>query len=221
MMHHSQVVALGLGIISLGGPTFASSAPEPWMIRAQAMTSDYTKTSTDSNISGTNFLELSASSGFQIALEFRPRPRLGWELAVGQLTLDAKSGFSRLVPISFDPLVLEQEVTIHDRGTLNIRPLTLALLIHTSMDRRFDAYMGPLIGATFYDANIDMGDRDPEPAYGGKGGAEMRLRDSAWSVGIEVRHIEIVHDTLDRDLYRNIGLTTAGIGLSYRPRARH
>jgi hypothetical protein len=43
----------------------------------------------------------------------------------------------------------------------------------------------------------------------------VRLAGSPWAAGVEVRHLEILHDTLERDLYRNIQLTTVALGVSY------
>ena len=186
----------------------------PWILRGHGLASDYAKTSTDSSISGTSFLELSGESGLQVAFELRGDRRFGWELSAGQLGIDATSGFSRLVPVSFDPLVLEEQVTRFDAGTIALRPLTAALLWHAPLGR-LDVYIGPLAGVSFFDVGADMPDRDPELTYGGKVGADVRLGQGAWAVSVELRHLEVVHDAVERDLYRDIRLQSVGLGLSY------
>jgi len=177
--------------------------------------SNYSKTSTDSSISGTSFLDLSAGSGFQAALEYRRHRFLGWEFSAGQLDIDATSRFSRLVPISFDPLVLEEQVTVSDLGTIALRPVTVALLFHVPAGRLVDLYLGPLLGVSIFEVNADMPERDPEATYGGKLGAEVQLGRGNWALAIELRHLQIIHEGVEHDPYRDIGLQTVAVGLSY------
>lgn len=186
----------------------------PWAFRAHALTSDYTKNSNDANVSGVALLELDAGAGLQAAFEVAVSPRFSWELSAGSLGLDATSGFSRLVPISFDPLVLERQVTMSDAGTLELRPLTAALLFRAPLGR-LTLSIGPLAGVSFFDAPADLPDRDAELTYGGKVGADVRLGSGPWAVSVEVRHLQIVHEGTDRDLYRDIGLQTVAVGFSY------
>jgi hypothetical protein len=188
----------------------------PWTVRSQLLTSEYTKRSTDSSISGISFLELSAEQGIDLAFEYRPRRAVGWELAVGQLAIDASPGFSRLVAVSFDPLVLEERVTLGDRGTIALRPLTGALLFHLPAGRHLDLHVGPLLGVALFDVDGGLPDRDPELAYGGKLGAEVRLGQGPWALSAELRHLQIVHEGVERDLYRDMGLQTVGFGVTYR-----
>jgi hypothetical protein len=176
--------------------------------------SDYTKTSTDSSLSGSAFRELSAGSGFQAALELRRNRRFGWELSASQVDIDVVAGFRRLVPVSFDPLVLEEQVTFFDAGPIALRPVTAALLVHAPLGR-IDLYVGPLVGVSFFNVDGDLPDRDPELTYGAKAGADVRLGHSKWALSIDLRHLQIVHETLERDLYRDIELQTIGVGLSY------
>jgi hypothetical protein len=35
-------------------------------------------------------------------------------------------------------------------------------------------------------------------------------------LSIDLRHLQVVHERLERSLYRDIGLQTIGVGLSYR-----
>lgn len=210
-MRHRYATLTTLALVLCCSPAAHSG---PWILRSHGLASDYAKTSTDSNISGTSFLELSGESGLQMALELRGDRRFGWELSAGQLGIDAASGFSRLVPVSFDPLVLEEQVTRFDAGTIALRPLTAALLWHAPLGR-LDVYIGPLAGVSFFDVGADMPDRDPELTYGGKVGADVRLGEGAWAVSVELRHLQVVHDAVERDLYRDIGLQSVGLGLSY------
>lgn len=200
----------------LGASTTRTATSAPWVVRGHALDSDSTKTSTDSNISGTSFLDLSTGSGFQAALEYRRSRFLGWEISAGQLDIDTTVGFRRLVPISFDPLVLEEQVTIVDRGTIALRPVTVALLFHVPAGRLVDIYLGPLVGVSLFDVGAEMPERDPEATYGGKLGAEVQLGRGNWALGLELRHLQIIHDGVERDLYRDLGFQTVAVGVSYR-----
>ncbi len=208
----TKVVTLAL---LLGASTARTATSASWVVRGHLLESDYSKTSTDSSISGTSFLDLSAGSGFQAALEYRRHRFLGWELSAGQLDVDATSRFSRLVPISFNPLVLEEQVTVTDLGTIALRPVTVTLLFHAPAGRLVDLYLGPLLGVALFDVPADMPEREPEATYGGKLGAEVRLGRGNWALGIELRHLQIIHEGVERDLYRDIGLQAVAVGLSY------
>jgi hypothetical protein len=211
-MSRRYIIALITTLI-LGSPSATHSAS--WVLRGHGLSADYTKTSTDSSVSGTSFLELSAQSGFQVALERRSGRRLGWELSAGELDIDVVSGHRRLVPVSFDPLVLEEQVTLFDAGPIALRPVTAALLVHAPLGR-FDLYIGPLAGVSFFGVGRDLPDRDPEFTYGGKAGVDILLGRSNWALSIDLRHLQVVHERLERSLYRDIGLQTIGVGLSYR-----
>ena len=210
-----QPPRLAIFALLLGGTAGAAGAA-PWALRSQLLTSDYTKRSNDSSVSGLAFLELSAEQGFDLAFEYRPRRAVGWELSVGQLAIDATPGFSRLVAVSFDPLVLEERVTLGERGTIALRPLTGALLFHLPAGRHLDLHVGPLLGVALFDVDGGLPDRDPEFAYGGKVGAEVRLGQGPWALSAELRHLQVVHEGVERDLYRDIGLQTVGFGMTYR-----
>jgi hypothetical protein len=192
------------------------ASAQRWTLRGQALDFDYRETGSSSAISGTSFLELEGGSGLQASAEYRRSRRIGWEVAAAQLDLDTTAGFTRLVPISLDPLVLEPQTTLTGRGTLRLRPLTGALLVHPPVGERLDLYLGPLLGVTFFSVGDEADDRDPELTYGGKLGAELRLGDGRWGVGLEVRHLQIDHESTERDLHRDIGLQTVGFGVSYR-----
>jgi hypothetical protein len=211
-MSGRSILAL-IATLVLGFPSTGHSAS--WVLRGHGLASDYTETSTDSSISGTSFLELSAQTGFQVALERRSGRRLGWELSAGEVDIDAVSGVRRLVPVSFDPLVLEEQVTRFDAGPLALRPVTAALLVHAPLGR-FDLYIGPLAGVSFFGVGRDQPDRDPEFSYGGKAGVDVFLGRSNWALSIDLRHLQVVHEAQERDLYRDIGMQTIGVGLSYR-----
>jgi hypothetical protein len=214
LMKRAYVTVL-LATQLLGLPGAVHSAT--WVLRGHGLWSDYRKTSTDSSIGGTSFLELSARSGFQVALERRSGRRLGWELGVGELGIDAVAGFRRLVPVSFDPLVLEEQVTLFDVGPIALRPVTAALLVHVPLGK-LDLYLGPLAGVSFFGVGHDLPDRAAEFTYGGRAGVDVLLGRGNWALSVDLRHLQLLHETLDRDLYRDIGLQTIGIGLSYRLR---
>ena len=211
----NPLLVVALVIASTCGAAHAAETAQGWSLRGQAMSTDYEAHDLDSSISGTSYLDLSGDSGFQLAAEYRGRPRIGWELSAGEVVLDSLSRSGRIVPISFDPLVLEEQITVTGRGSLAVRPIAAALLLHPWLARRVDAYAGPTIGVALFDAQGDARERDPEPLYGGKVGVEVRLGTGRWSAGLELRHLEILHERLERDLYGNLGLTTAGLTVSY------
>ena len=208
-------VTLIVVVICLFAPSIVQALSNRWSVRGLALGADYTKKASDSSVSGTSYLDLSGGPGFQLGVEFRPRSRAGWELSAGELTFDATSKVGRVVPISFDPLVLEERITVVDTGELVVRPITLGVLIHSSTARAFSVYGGPLIGVALFDVNVDGGERDPELLYGAKVGADVRLGRGAWAAGVEARYVEIAHDTHEHDLFRDLELTTLGVGLVY------
>jgi hypothetical protein len=84
-------------------------------------------------------------------------------------------------------------------------------------DRPFDLYLGPQIAWVSYDVDVpEAQDRESEFAYGAKLGAELRLGSSPWSVGLELRHVETLHELIEHDLYGNFGIDTAALVVGYR-----
>ena len=190
-----------------------------WTLRLQASAADYSRTQRNSYGLGVTYFELSDGRGFNVAGEYRVRPRFAWEASFGQLALDAYYRSARVYPISFNPLVLGEETTVSDSGNLTLQPLLIAALFHPLRQNRVDVYGGPVVGLVLFDVDVaDLQERDPELSYGGKVGVVVRLG-SRWSDSLEGRHLEVVHESLERDLYGDLGLTSASLGLAYHLRS--
>lgn len=207
------------GLFLLAG--IAAAAPvtaEPgrWTLRGRVLATDYEKHLVSSFSSGRTELVLDGGSGLELAAEFRPSPRVGWELSVGQLSLDGdlRTIVTRLV--SVNPTVLEEVTIFESSGDFVLRPIALSFLFHPLRDRPFDLYLGPQVAWVSYDVKVSAQDRESEPAYGAKIGAELRLGSSPWSVGLELRHLETLHEQVEHDLYGNLGIDTAALTVAYR-----
>lgn len=188
-----------------------------WTFRLRGLGTNYDKQLISSYFSNTTRLNLDQGEGFEVSTEFRQNRFLGWELAVGQLDLDARLVTTQLRPISFDPVVLREETIFSSTGDFRLTPISLSLVVHPLDRKRFDVYFAPQIAWVKFDPNIEGAQsREPDPAFGGKIGAEFPLGTSSWSLGLEIRHLEILHETADRDLYGDLGLDIGSLVLAYR-----
>lgn len=95
---------------------------------------------TSSYFDSTTRLNLDQGAGFEVSTEFRQNRFLGWELAVGQLNLDARLAATQLRPISFDPVVLREETIFSSTGDFRLTPISLSLVMHPLDQRHFDVY---------------------------------------------------------------------------------
>ena len=172
------------------GATAAAAQPPRWTLRAHALVSDYEHEFIYPYFT-TSYLTVDDGRGFEGSVEYRPRPRLGFELAVGQLTFDAHERVTQLQPISFNPTVLREVTIFSADGEFTVKPLTAGLLFHPLRDGRFDLYVGPQLAWVRYD--IDVSERrEPYWGYGGKVGAAYVFGRSPWSIGVEYRHLELL-----------------------------
>ena len=201
-------------MIAVAAPAAAQSR---WTLHLRGLASDYSRDSRTGYFSSTSQFELDSGKGLEVAAEFRPSPRVGLELSASRLRLDAQYRLFDTRPISFDPLVYETREIFSDSGYFELEPLAVALLFHPLPERRVDFYFGPQIAWTRFNVDVEgVPDRDPEFAYGGKIGAELHLGDSPWTVGLDYRYLQLVHDATDRDIYANIGISALALGVGYR-----
>lgn len=208
-------------LVLLLGAAPAVAQPEKWTLRAGILGTDYQKRLVTGFLSGFAELELDGGTGFEVAAEYRPNRTIGWELSLGRLSLDATRRDFVTRAISFDPLVIRTELQSEEEGKFRIEPIAVALLIHPLRARRFDLYVGPQVAWVRYSADVEAADREAEPGFGGKLGAELRLGDSSpWSVALEIRHLQIPHDTLEHELHTDIGIQTAALVFGYRMGSR-
>lgn len=194
----------------------AATAQQPrWTLRAHALASNYEHQFVYPYFT-TQHLTVDDGRGFEGSVEYRPRPRLGFELAAGQLTFDARERVTRIEPISFNPVVLGEVTIFSADGDFTVKPLTAGLLFHPLREGRFDLYLGPQVAWVRYDVDVAQS-REPYWGYGGKVGAAYSLGRSPWSVGVEYRRLQLLQDeTVDRDLYGEIGLDVAALTFAYR-----
>lgn len=210
---------VGLALLLLVSARMPARAAEPsrWTFRVGGLATDYEKDMASSYFSSTSRLHFGEGQGYEIAAEIRQNRLLGWELAISQLELDASYTVTQLRPISFDPLVLREETIFSSTGDFGIQPISLGLVFHPLERRSFGLYIAPQVAWVRFDPGIEGAqERDDEPAYGGKIGAEFFFGSSPWSLGLELRHLEIQHESLDRDLYGNTGLDVGALVFSYR-----
>jgi hypothetical protein len=195
-----------LGLLVLSVPVRAAG---PWVVRVEAGSSDYSSRTFSSSLLGFEELTLDGGTGFGVAAEYRSSPRMGWELSLSQIDLDADSRH-----VEFHPNPVQ---TASDSGTFSLRPLAVAFLIHPAAESRLDFYLGPQLSWVDFQIDVDgPPDRDSELAFGGKIGAELALGNSPWSVGASYRYLETQHEGVEHDQYTGIRLNLISATLSYR-----
>lgn len=208
-------VALLASVVLVLTATAAAAQQPRWTLRAHALASNYEHQFVYPYFT-TQYLNVDDGRGYEASVEYRPHPRFGFELAAGQLTMDARVRVTQLQPISFNPTVLREVTIFTDEGELTVKPLTAGVLFHPLREGRFDLYVGPQVAWVRYDINVAQS-REPYWGYGGKVGAAYSLGRSPWSVGVEYRRLQLLQDeTVDRDLYGEIGLDVAALTFGYR-----
>ena len=208
-------IALLLLVVSISTvPAWAQ--PERWTLRAGLLGTDYQKRLVTGGSLGYDELVLDGGTGYELAIELRPSQHIGWEFSLERLNLDAHlRGFANR--FSGNPPTFHSELVFESDGGFRIEPIAAAFLIHPLRARRFDLYVGPQVAWVLYDTSVDgVPDRDAEPGYGGKLGAEMRLGEgSPWSVALELRHLQITHEGIEHDIHHDIGIQTAALVVGY------
>ena len=215
MLKQTRAAMLAFGVLLFAGVIARAETPR-WSFRLRTLSSS-TEHQFVSAASSTTYLDIENGSGFEASAEFRPRERVGIELSAGQMKMDAALRVTRLQPISFDPIVLREVTIFSSDGDFTIEPLSLAVLFHPLRQSRFDLYLGPALAWVRYDITANGApDRDPEPGYGAKLGAEYLFGRTPWSVGVEYRHLELLRDGVERDLYNDISLDVGSLVVGYR-----
>lgn len=210
---------VGLALLLLVAVSASARAAEPprWTLRVSGLGTDYEKDLGTSYFSTTSRLHLGEGQGYELAAELRQNRLIGWEIAVSRLEMDADYTVTQLRPVSFDPLVFREETIFASTGDFRLQPISLGLVFHPVDRRSFGLYIAPQVAWVRFDPGIEGAqEHDDEPAFGGKIGAEFSLGASPWSLGLELRHLEIQHESQDRDIYGNMGLDVGSLVFSYR-----
>jgi hypothetical protein len=206
-------------LLLLAGIAAAPAAAQPsrWTMRGRALATDYENRFMNSYFDNRTELDVDQGVGLELTVELRPNQRVGVELSMGRTSFDAALRNIRSVPgPSTNPREFHDVVTFADEGDFVMEAVSLSLLFHLLRDRPLDLYLGPQASWVRYDIGVEGAqEHEAEPAYGVRLGAELRLGSSPWSAGLELRHIETIHETLDRDLYGSIGLNAAALSLAY------
>jgi hypothetical protein len=199
---------------------FAAAAhASPWALRVDGGRTDYSHHTISSYSLGRSELSLDGGNVLSLAAEYRPTPRLGFELSASSVDLDARWRVIQVRPSPQNPSVPQDVVVASDSGSFSLRPIAVTFLFHPLRTGRFDFYVGPQAGRVAFHAGVNgPPHRDPEWAFGGKAGFEMELGGSPWSAGLVYRFLETQHEGLERDQYTGIGIHQISATLSYRLR---
>ncbi len=180
-----------------------------WSLGARVLYSPYSHTYRYSYLSS-DYLKIEDGTGAELFVALRPSPRISWEAAVSELTFDANlSVYNNLHPPG-EPSPLIGTAS----GDYGLRFGTLALLFHPLPGRRYEVYLGPVLGWTTYRIDIAQ-HREDELIYGGKIGLSTRVASSRWRAMLEYRYLQTEHETTDRDLYGSLAFPTVSLGLAY------
>jgi hypothetical protein len=201
--------------VGLAGP--AEAAGRTWLLRAEGGSAHYSREAFSSTSLSSQRLELDGGDGIGLAAECLVSSRIGLELSLSRIGLDAQYRRVETRPDPADP-TRPQEVTVaSDSGDFTLLPVAFGAYWHPLRSSRFDLYVGPQLAWVDYDLGLSgPPSRAAEWAFGGKLGVEARLGQSPWSAGVAFRYLDIQHEGLEHDLYTGIGLQVLSLGVSYR-----
>jgi len=217
-MERRSALIAGLLLAGIAALPTVSVAAEPtrWTMRGRALVSDYENRFTTAYFDNRTELDVDQGRGLEVAVELRANQHVGVELSAGRMSFDAALRNIRTVPgPSTNPREFHDVVIFSDEGDFVMQPISLSVLFHVLRDRPVDFYLGPQAAWVRYDVGVYAPEREAELAYGAKLGAELRLGGSPWSAGLELRRLQTIHESLDRDLYGNIGINIAALSLAY------
>lgn len=211
-----RALLAGLALLAATAPAAAAGDPR-WTLRARGLWTDYSNSSSYGTSLGFGTLDLEGEGGAEAALELRQTPRVGWELSAGRMTFETDARFFEYVPdFSTNPVTVRPVLQRRTSPDFAAQQLGLAMLVHFAPAGRLDWYGGPQIAWVDYAIDASLARRKPELALGAKLGVEVPFRGSAWSAGLEMRYSETVYQEQERDLYGNLGIASAAVGVSYR-----
>jgi hypothetical protein len=207
------VLLMGLLVLS----TASHAATGPWVLKVEAGTSDYSKSTTTGDPIGFTEISLDGGKLFGIAAEYRLGPRTGVELSLSSVEFDADWRLVEIRPISFNPTVFGEVTIASDSGSFTLRPLAATFLFHPLHGDRLDFYVGPQLAWVDFQKDVSgLPDRDSEFAFGAKLGFDVALGNSPWSAGLAYRFLETQHQGVEHDPYKSLDLSLISAVLSYR-----
>lgn len=213
-IRRATALAAALGWSLVATPAVAEWSP--WTFRLRGLATNHEKHYSEGFSLGSAYLEVEEARGLELGAEVRMADGFGIDLALGTLRSDATARFVERRVVSFEPLVFEEVETFREEGHFDADLLTVTWLFHPVRSGRFDLQVGPLLSLARYDTDVGD-DRDEELGWGGRLGLEMGLGEaSPWSLGLEIRHLELVHEKLDHDYYGDLGLDIAAVTIGYR-----
>ena len=188
----------------------------PWTFRLRGLATNHEKSYSEGFSLGSAHLEVEEARGLELGAEVRMADWFGLDLALGTLRSDATGRFVERRVVSFEPLVFEEVETFREEGHFDVDLFTVTWLFHPVRRGRFDFQVGPLLSLARYDTDVGD-DRDEELGWGGRLGVEVGLGDAGpWSLGFELRHLELLHEELDHDYYGDLGLDIAALSIGWR-----
>jgi hypothetical protein len=216
VMRFRRALAL-LGLLALA--TTSRVAAGPWTLRIEGGTTSYSKQTISSYSLGFTELSLNDGKGFGVAGEYRFIPRVGLELSLSSIDLDARWRQVEHRLVSVNPTVLQDVTVASDSGDFSLRPIALSVLLHPLHQSRLDVYVGPQLAWVDFHVGLQgPPHRDAELAFGGKLGLELNLGNSPWSAGVAYRFLQTQHKGVERDLYTGAAIHFISGVLSYRVR---
>jgi len=191
------------------------AAAADWTVRAEGGATDYSRESFSGGSLSHTQLTLDGGYALSIAGEYRPNPRLGIELSLSRIALDAESRHFEIRGIGNPPRGVAVLVG-SDSGDFSLQPLAVTLLFHPLRTSRSDLYVGPQVGWVRYDIGLEgLPPRESEPAVGAKLGWEWRPASSRWSAGLVYRFLDVQHEGLEHDTYTGLPLHLLSLVLSH------
>lgn len=214
----SAAIAFAFATVIASGPASrpAAAASSPWTFRLRGLATNHEKSYTEGFSLGSVHLEVEAARGLELGAEIGLADWYGIDFALGTLRSDATERVVERRTVTVEPYVYEEVEVFRDEGHFDVDLLTVTWLFHPVRNGRFDFQVGPLLSLARYDTDVGA-DRDEELGWGGRLGLEIGLVErSPWSLGLEIRHVELIHEVLDHDYYGDLGLDITALTLGYR-----
>ena len=210
-MAHRALLVLAVLVTMTG----SRAAAADWTVRVEGGATDYSRESFSGGSLSHSQLTLDGGYALAVAGEYHLSPRLGVELSLSRIALDAEWKNFEIRGIGNPPRGVAVLVG-SDSGDFSVQPLGLGLVFHPLRTSRNDLYVGPQVAWVRYDIGLEgPPDREAEPAVGAKLGWEWRPASSRWSAGLVYRFLDIQHEGVEHDQYTGLPLHLLSLVLSH------